>query len=98
MANDDLIAKSFFQIAPTPENADRVVLCNQGFKLSDIHLITEVAMMSKLQYLFSVHIGYGEEFKLTFEFERKTDALSCHRELCRAWTGTGEYEYIRRND
>ena len=98
MANADVTAKSFFQIPPTPENPDRVVLCNQGFRLSDIHLITEVAMLSKLQYIFHVYIGYSAEFKLAFEFERKGDALSCHRELCRAWASTGEYEHIRRNN
>lgn len=91
MATQDIKIKSFFQIAPTPTNRDKIVLCNQGFNLSDIRLITEPAMESKLVYKFFVYIGYSEEFKLEFVFERKSDCISCQRELTRAWAGVGEF-------
>lgn len=95
MAEYDVKAKSFFQIPPTKDNPNKVVLCNQGFNLDSIMLISEVAMLSKLQYVFYVHIGYSDDFKLEFMFERKLDAMSCQRELTRAWSGTGEYEQIK---
>lgn len=98
MAEFDLEAKSFFQIPPSKDNPNNVVLCNQGFKLSDIMLITEVAMESKLKYLFNVYIGYMDDFKLEFVFERKLEALSCQRELTRAWSRTGEYEHLKDMD
>lgn len=88
-------AKSYFQIPPTQHNPDNIVLCNQGFRLSDIVLISEVAMESRLKYIFFCHIGYGADFKLEFEFERKLDAMQCQRELTRAWSGTGEYNDIK---
>lgn len=91
MAQLDLEAKSYFQIPPTKDNPDNVVLCNQGFRLKDIILITEVAMENKLKYMFNAYIGYSEDFKLEFVFERKMEALSCQRELTRAWSRTGEY-------
>lgn len=93
MAINDIKAKSFFQIPPTKDNPSRVVLCNQGFNLDSINLITEVAMASKLQYVFYVHIGYSSDYKLEFVFERKVEALSCQRELTRAWAGYGEYNF-----
>ena len=93
MAIEDVKAKSFFQIPPNADNPNKVVLCNQAFSLDSIHLITEVAMISKLQYVFHVHIGYSSEYKLEFVFERKIEAMSCQRELTRAWAGVGEYNF-----
>jgi hypothetical protein len=95
MAELDEQSKSYFQIPPTKDNPTKVVLCNQGFDLDSIMLITEVAMISKLSYVFFVHIGYSNDFKLEFEFERKLDAMQCQRELTRAWSGTGEFQQIR---
>lgn len=98
MAEYAVEAKSYFQIPPTKDNPTKVVLCNQGFDLDNILLITEVAMISKLSYVFFVHIGYSDDFKLEFEFERKLDAMQCQRELTRAWSGTGEFQQIRNED
>lgn len=86
-------SKTFFQIRPTHYNYGRpIMFCNQGFRLEDIKLISEPVMSGKLSYKFFVYIGYTEDFKLEFEFEKKTDCVIAQRELCRAWTRTGEFE------
>ena len=90
MVQNPIKVSSYFQIPPTT-NTDNVVFMNVGFKLSDIKLITIPKLESKLMYVFHVHIGYSDDFKLRFEFERKIDCISAQRELTRAWTETGEY-------
>jgi len=93
----EIKTKTFFQISPldTPDTDKdlqrRVVFMNTGFDLDRVLKISEVYELRALQYVFFVHIGHTDDMKLEFEFKRKGDALMAQRELCRAWTKTGEF-------
>lgn len=106
MANRfDIKTKTFFQIPPKhhhredifDQSTERVVFMDTGFDLDSIVKISEVYEVRTLQYVFFVHIGYSEDMKLEFEFKKKGDALMAQRELSRAWTRTGEFEYADEN-
>lgn len=106
MANRfDIKTKTFFQIPPNldPNKAsysknDNVVFMDYGFRLDDIHLITEPVMEWELKYTFAIHTGYSEDRKITFEFKRKQDCVMAQRELSRAWTRTGEFSYEEKDE
>lgn len=105
MSRIEIKSKTFFQIPPKPEQSktpfdstsERVVFMDTGFDLDSIVKISEVYEVRTLQYVFFVHIGYSDDMKLEFEFKRKGDALMAQRELSRAWTRTGEFEYADEN-
>jgi len=91
MGRDYIKHRSYFQVAPCESSPDKVVLCNQGFSLRDVVLITEPVMEAKLHYTFNVYLRVSSAPPLLFVFEKKTDCLACQRELTRAWAGVGEF-------
>lgn len=100
----EIKSKTFFQIPPKTKGCsrmmkdffdattERVVFMEQGFDLDDIRLITECVQVGELWYQFSVILANPEK-KVDFDFKRKNDCLMAQRELSRAWTRTGEFEY-----
>lgn len=94
----EIKTKTFFQIPPRNVDifdlhfADRVVFMDQGFDLSDIHHIGECVQVGELWYRFTVQLKRPEQ-TIDFDFKRKNDCLMAQRELSRAWTRTGEFEY-----
>jgi|SRR5690554_4194744 len=93
----EIKTKTFFQIPPNhsaPFNyaPDRVVFMGQGFDLNHIHHIGECVQVGELWYQFSIVIRNPER-RIDFDFKRKNDCLMAQRELTRAWTRTGEFEY-----
>lgn len=99
MANKfDIKTKTFFQIPPkialhTDMLSDRVVFMDQGFDLNDIYHIGECVQVGELWYRFSVTIGHDNPKVIDIDFKRKNDCLMAQRELTRAWSRTGEFEY-----
>lgn len=99
MANKfDIKTKTFFQITPREIDykqlhfADRVVFMDQGFDLSDVHHIGECVQVGELWYRFTVLLKRPDKV-IDFDFKRKNDCLMAQRELSRAWSRTGEFEY-----
>lgn len=98
MANRfDIKTKTFFQIPPklNIESAyypDRVVFMEQGFDLNTVYHVGECVQVGELWYRFTVVLARPEKV-LDFDFKRKNDCLMAQRELTRAWTRTGEFEY-----
>lgn len=97
MAVFDTIDKTYFEVKPKADpsapNADNVVFCGMGFKLSLIRRISDVSQFHKAVYTFGIQFEDTLEWT-NFYFERKADCLSAQRELCRAWTRTGEFAYV----
>lgn len=89
--------KTYFQIRPAVSNEwdydRRVMYCNECFSLGDIQRITSVYMIAPLLYQFKVYLNsdYTSDDVISFDFDRKAEALAAQRELARAYTKTGEF-------
>lgn len=83
--------QSWFTIKPNQEGD--CVFDAQAFSLQHVVHISEVEMIARLKYQFYVTLNKHmcNDKVLTFWFESKKDALLAQRELCRAYTGTGEF-------
>ena len=84
-------SQSYFTIKPN--DIGLCVFDAQAFWLNDVVHISEVEMIARLKYQFYVTLDKQRcnNKVLTFWFESKKDALLAQRELCRAYTGTGEF-------
>lgn len=81
--------KTWFQIRPS--ETQRVLFCDYGFDLNDIVRITEPGMLFEGVYVFNI-LFYNNNYEWKqFDFKKKSDCITAHRELCRAWSKTGEF-------
>lgn len=95
-------SQTFFQIRPkmSGENRwydvdSRCMFMSEAFSLNDLYHVSPVEMLGPQYYVFKVTLVLCSETKvLDFEFPQKSTALKAQRELCRAWTKTGEFEYV----
>lgn len=89
--------KTYFQIRPNNDNFwdynVPVMFCNEAFSIGDIERITAVYMIAPLLYQFKVYLNKQavSDDVITFDFDRKAEALTAQRELARAYTKSGEY-------
>lgn len=95
-------ADSYFEIGPRYVEEDgfltdkkyisrnnKVTFCHQSFDLDEIESISEVFMVSKTLYRYSVTLRTGRIIE--FDLESKKQAIASHKELQRAYCETGEF-------
>lgn len=86
-----------FQVRPSksPDREDgRCVFKNDAFDLDDVYHISAVDTYTGINcFYFTVHTHYKQ---LTYHSPTKSEALRWQRELYRAWTCTGEFEYDKK--
>lgn len=94
---------TFFQIKPVIERwGDRnCQFMNDVFDLDDIHFISGVKTYENISmFFFDVELStYDSPNKsITYRFHQKSSALKAQRELARAFTKTGEFEYVEQKE
>lgn len=90
----------FFQVKPSNKRwEDRnCVFMNDGFNLDNVRLISPVQGYAGIQHYFFtllLDVGYQVNAKeLRYDFANRGTAVKAQRELCAAYTKTGEHELI----
>jgi len=92
----DTIQSTWFTMPPykTGMWASTCVFCHEGFDMHHVRHISDVETVTTGLYTFTIELCCMDWSKtLTFNFERKLDVIKAHREFCRAYMKTGEFDY-----
>lgn len=101
----------FFQVPPFWEDSlsemgyrafqSKCMFMGEMFDIDDVRHVSPVEFKGPQYYTFEIMLGsYNGDIYKTLEipFTRKDTALKASRELCRAWTRTGEYAYEQKEE
>lgn len=95
------IETTYFQIPPRHGvhrwDGRAVTFMNDTFDLDDVNFISSVqAYGGGIQhYYFTIHFSGESKRELRYDFANKSQAIKAQRQLSRAFTATGEYEFIK---